>query len=287
MNRKIFLICATLALTLTLNGCQLAKPGVVAPQSDQFIGFYITFDNTVDERQVYASKQAHINKENKDPYGEPYEYYRYDFRGVYDGVPFFFEDYSPPGGFFGNCADAGGAISNRQLSVGVGGGVTIAGTLYMAFNSALSCILNPVYLRSDGSVYAKISDEGAHSIYHDTFVQGTGYIHKESHSKYGTISLILSFKIKNPAESIRVLQMNADDTPITSEDYLADDLPESVAIDAKTEYVIVETQSLSPDGSQTSWEIFERGDESFSIYPAREDGVCVEKQVSLLWSYDY
>ena len=300
MSKKISLICLTLAMVLTFSGCQLAKPGRLATRSDQFIGWYITFLNDYtykDEDEWYRLKASNQKFDAKrQPHtgtglsGELYEYYTYDFEGLYGGIPFFFINQSPPGSFDSayTISDAGGAISDQNLSTFLGESslITMEGTLCATSMHYLD--FSQVYLRGDGSVYTI-------SIPHPFIglADGQGYTYEGPYINIvnnkmirQTLGLTLYYKIKYPVERFRVIQMCAEDTPITSENYFANALPESVALDAKTAYLIVEILSVSQDANHNqkmSREIFGPGDKYFSIYINRGDGVCIAKQVDLLW----
>ena len=162
---------------------------------------------------------------------------------------------------------------------------SIEGTLYMIPGTeGVSLYANPVYQSEDGRIFVTSSDKEYR------FGRGeTGHISlsKEHTSNGGNyryasdFSVRINIEVKVPDKSVHIIHMNADNMLVLQEQYTPDTLPGSVTIYPDTEYVIIETRSLS----KIDREIFNG---YFTCYKAREDGFLETVTVNgtTWWEYD-
>ena len=82
-----------------------------------------------------------------------------------------------------------------------------------------------------------------------------------------------------------VLQFDEDGNIISSEYYVAGDLPFAITTRSDTEYIIVETHMKSRDGKETvTRELFQPDDESLFAFSCRDDGICIKQYCSIVWN---
>lgn len=313
MKTKILLIFCTLLLTLSLCACNLAREDGLEAQSDRLVGVYITreyldlfdFESYLNDNISSIGAGGEITVENGQRYngriyaalkprtltseetGEESVIYEYVFEEL-DGIPFFFAEVTQPDGesYFASVSD--NAVSDAHVSYG--NETTLEGTIYMAPGSMTVLYVNPVYQSGDADVY--VTSSGGYSVsgieaegaVFSTTLEETHTVTENGEKRDESFKVTIHINVKYPPVSISVIQMNAQNMPIINEKYSPGDLPENVEISPDTEYVIVETRSASPAGETLSREIFERGDEYFTSYTVRSDGVCEARPAGLLWA---
>jgi hypothetical protein len=310
--KKIFFIGCALLLMLSFSACQLAKDDGLAGQGDRLIGVYVTrkyldlfdFESYLQDHAPQIMNGGEISVDGQEKYngriyaelksrplttepGDAVEKWDYVFEGL-DGIPFFLATVTEPDGEAYKGSSSDGALSD--VHVKVGDGDSLEGTIYITPTpgSPETFYINPVYQSGDGEVYLTTGNGMSADMDSEGAAFSTTLDEKRTFTENGkkteeSFTVTVHVAVKYPTESVGVIQMNAENTPVSREDYTPDTLPEKVAVGPDTEYVIVETKVLSPGGKTVSREVFDPGDDHFTSYAAREDGICEAKMVSILW----
>jgi len=78
--------------------------------------------------------------------------------------------------------------------------------------------------------------------------------------------------------------MDANNSLISQTEYEPDAMPETLALETNTAYLIVETHSRDNAGIlNISREIYDNGTESIATFFAGVDGFCVKRQTQITW----
>jgi len=183
------------------------------------------------------------------------------------------------------------AINNVNIGTNVGDDFrnsTRSGTIHIAQHNKDKVIyLNPVYQRADGSVYLE-SGSGA-SLFGDGVIitqseEASTTITENGKTKTDNISFSISAEIMFAPEKIIILQMDANNSLISQTEYEPDAMPETLALETNTAYLIVETHSRDNAGIlNISRKIYDSGDEYIETFFARADGFCVKHQTQITW----
>ena len=314
MNKRIISISVLLIISLSLSGCRLAVGDGLAVESNRLIGVFITreyldlfdFEGYFEDNISKVIKGGSIAPDKEERYNgriyaelredtpevehgdKPYTRWDYVFPDL-EGVPFFAARITTPDGdsFIG--ANSGGAISETHFAVG--NETTLEGTLYCALDVPKTYYVNPVYQSSDGSVFLT-SGNGYSSKGHDAEGQVFSVTLAETHtltdneSKDETterFEVTLHIAVKNRPEHISVIQMDAQSAVITRNEYAPDEYPTQIAVQQKTEYIIVETASTSQSGAAVSRELFQSENSYITCYTARTDGIIEPRSIELVW----
>ena len=84
---------------------------------------------------------------------------------------------------------------------------------------------------------------------------------------------------------IRLLQFNKAHEILQSEEYEPGSVPEQIAPLGEADYLLLETEEKTPDGSMsTRREIFGRDIDYLNTLSCREDGICVSHYHEIIWN---
>jgi hypothetical protein len=312
VHKKIFRIGCILLLMLTLSACQLAREDGLTGQGDRLVGVYVTdeyldlldFESYLQDNAPKLMHGGEISADDQDKYngrvyadlmpqtltretGEPTEIWEYVFEGI-DGIPFFLAKITQPDGEVYTGSSSDNVINDAHITVG--NESSLEGTIYMTPMPEKPEILyvNPVYQSSDGEVYLTTgngisADMDMKGATFSTTLNEKHTVTKNGKKTEETFTVTVHVAVKHPTKSVGVIQMSAENTPVSREDYAPDALPEEVTVGPDTAYVIVESKILSPSDETIVREIFSPGDDYFTSYAAREDGFFESKSIALLW----
>ena len=310
MTKKCAVILI-LALMLNLCGCQLAKGEELVEtgysMTDKLIGVYIT-----DEHLELFDMEAYLNDNlNTILSGKvvgPGEQAAYSQR-IYATPEGYLEDGRPDGNFtfdglegyayfcpeveteeytttVVNCDPCFSNIHNAtHLKDDDLKEVSTEATLYVLGDIAdVVFFMNPVYQDKDGYVYLMAGTGVSASLglqdstmsntldtERKTTVEG-----KEMTERY---SIKISYQGVSSPQSIAVLQMSADSTVLSREEYLPGQLPQQIDPVEGTEYIILETVTAE----ETLREVLSQTDRWMYTFDPQENGICAKQQTELLW----
>lgn len=316
MKRKMMIAVCCALILCAVSGCQLAVESAGDDASeDRLIGVFVTMeyldlfdfegymndnfdslqdgDIVIDERntqdyqgRLYASlvPRTDIIEET----GEEIVTHEYVFEGI-EGISHCvptIQATDVENSYVATMSDP--AISDGHTHIDVGddsNGLALDGTIYVTPSSELrTYYINPVYQCVDGSVYL-VSGDG-HSTSTDAFGEGvvfsqtldaTSTIVEDGKARTDSVSIKISFSVMFAPEKITVVQMSADDSPISRTEYEPGELPEELVLEAGAEYFIVETHMRGEAGNtKISREIYGRDAEHIETFFARADGVCIK-----------
>lgn len=308
--RKIAAILLMFALMLPLCGCQLAKGEELVEtgysMTDKLIGVFITEEHlNLFDMDAYLNDNLNsiISGKEIGP-GEQAEY-----EGRIYATPDGYLENGKPDGYFTFEGMEGYAyfvpvVETEECSSSVvnsdscfadiktgshhkDGNVreeSVEATLYLVDDRKENIFyMNPVYQDEDGNVY---------------LMAGTGL--STGYGMLGSMSQTMNTELKTTVdgvetteryfvtinykgvprpETIAVLQMSADSTLLSREEYLPGQLPEQINPVEGAEYIIVETIGES----EITREVVGNDERWLSTYDPQEDGVCMKQQTEVLW----
>lgn len=312
-KRTISLFCVLL-VTMSLCACQLARPDGLAPKKgDRLVGAFLTSyhldlyrlcpggiiakdaTNESPDAPLDNYKDQAVYMDDDPCNGRIYADKKEDANGsvVYefklDGVPLFLaqteqESLIPWTSFNSS------AVSDYHATFG-GDSTSIEGTVYTLYShnhdpgiEDKAVYMNPVYQAGDGSVYLKAAKGGSVNLDGSMTLEEAYTMTENGKTVEEKFAVTVNFAAKDPTASIHVIQMSAENTLISQQEYSDQTLPENIVLDPSVEYIIVETRSPSQGGEMCKREIFSRGAICFTSYKVRDDGFFLEQGlVNLLW----
>lgn len=144
--------------------------------------------------------------------------------------------------------------------------------------------LNPVYRAGDGRVYVMEGQCGRFD-FTDRGETGAMALAEEwtatenGETKAEAIRVQLNIRMETPSECITVCQMDADDRELTRREYAAEALPERIAPESETAWLLVE--HCAADGTVRRT-ICEPGDACMEVFTDGGD-VCIARSIDLDW----
>ncbi len=299
------LVTLSLSLLALLCSCQLAAPdGMLIPESDRLIGVLITqeplglFDEdqfTEDNLEAlvlgyattnpdrYTSRLYARRVDSPDPLmGE--QTYRYDF-DVESSISFFGAHLTTEGGEDYIASSYDPCVGNVSLKCGETEG--LSGTVHLTSGGFDTIRVNPVYQSQDGSVYCVAGEAGYTRPTSDT----PGVVYSEKLTNTSTVTengvttqkntvIEVSFETVIPAEQITILQMSADHTVLTKQNYTPTQLPEKLTPDVRTAYIITETTDANKQHNRV---LYARNDTALSAYITQPNGTGAPATTTLIW----
>lgn len=308
---SILLVCA---FALGTTGFSIAEKQQDTGEKGKLIGALVTFEhldlfdfesyfndnasavlnggeiNTMDSRyqgRIYATKTEEILKADD---GGDIIRVKFEFEGI-DGIMLM----SPTVGEgddtrVSTSADEG--MNDIHLSVhtnDAGTGSSIEGRIYYAIGKGdRKFYMNPVYQQEDGSVY--VTSGSAIYCEGDPDLAGGESSLKLSEKESTTVNGVEQAGVENKVEvffegrfipvGIKVLELDAESSIVAEQDYFPGKLPEEITPNAKTEYIIVETQN---DDGSVSRELFDKEDTVLSGFMELDNGILQRQQCSLKW----
>lgn len=320
MNRKSVTALLALLTTLTLTGCQLAKPDLTrAKTADRLIGVFVTpeyldlfdmegylndnlggfsggeliVDGSQSEKyngRLYATLTARELTSTET--GGTSRTQEYVFEGV-EGIPFFTarmwengESYqSSMGSQAVMDAHFGSAYKDGEEKI------TMEGTIYLVPGKAGNAhYVNPVYQSVDGSVYATsgqgISVGGVMSEGEviSQKMEDSVTVTENGETVKNTTVVDIAIKTMLPSKKITVLQMDADSLVLLRTEYAPEEMPETITPDKRTQYIILEAAQTGFDGSEKiKRTLFSKEDTALESFYAADSGVMCKESTMLAW----
>ena len=323
MKRKIYIISFCILLISALTGCQLAQENEGINEKDRLIGVFITPERlnfyvfeeslfevinkirnflgdgkipTDDNTEKYPERYyATLETETitSEETGEAYEEEVYVFPIAGTLIDFVIEPETENHDSYPEFVND--SLIN-DVAVGIndmddGERVTLTGTIYAAASNESRALYSfcPVYQSPDGSVYltegASISgqmDPGG--MHFASTIKDPTTVTENGKSTTKSISITLSVGAIFAPEKIVVLQMDEENTLLSRTEYEPDAMPESISMEPKAAYLIVETHKRDYTGqiiiSRTA---YGGDDEYFETFFARDDGFCEGHSTYIEW----
>jgi len=295
-----------LAAVLLLSGCQLAKEEAQAENS-RMIGVFITTE-CLDLFDWEAYLNDNIGSLRGDTVLDPGESAAYEGR-IYasavekeDHMEYSFEPLEGMG-LYAYTVPASDSNPNPYTATSGGEGISdvhfnsktdgeeLTGTIYHIPTDNLVFYFNPVYQTEAGEVYLtagqglatnSFGGEMSHSMKESFTVTENG------EELTGTNSNNITIVCAAPPETVVVLQMDAGSNILARQEYLPDEMPESLRPDSSCAYLLVENHSDAdrvPEGAQpVERTLYARQTDSFirTLYD-RGDGICLFRYTALEW----
>ena len=294
MNKKIKALVLAFVLTLSLCGCQLAKPDSDgSQQNDRLVGAYITTEY-VDLFDMDGYLQENLDSiiasngklelpaiENEPKLYAVLTENTYAFPDLEGILLAQFRMSSGEDTYTSAVVDEG--ICDIHSRVG-GEDAGISGTIWTAKDSGdVIFYLNPVYQTEDGQVYL-IPGSGMH------FSSGVGgqatqkmeetrtvTVNGEAVEEYFAVEVAID--VTEPAETVTVLQMDEESRELSRTTYRADTLPEELTPDAGTAYLIVQSNTKT----EALRQICQPGDNGADVFVQLDPQLCTKKSIYILW----
>lgn len=219
---------------------------------------------------------------------------QYTFEGV-EGMCFFCPRYSNDSEeYWGTSSDD--AISDIQASFvsGTEERISLEGTIYISVSGGPTTFYsNPVYQTPAGEVYAVQGNGTSYAgsvtagMSGSTTLNDTQTVTQNGEKQTISSSIQISFAYMDTPTGITVLQFDAEDQVVSSMDYAPGTLPESLTVEERTQYIIVETRSTAADGSPAvSRELFQPTDDQAGLtaFYRRDDGICLKQFCAVSWT---
>ena len=323
MKRKILtVICCAMLLSI-LSGCMLAKEDKGADANafgDRLIGVLVTTEHldlfdiesyirdnlrgfqggvtspSGNEQQYQGRLYATLTARTltSEETGETMEIEEYVFEGI-EGIAFFaptIVDTEAGTTYRSSMSDEG--ISNGHVGFFHGDDeqrVTMEGTIFVVPATYIVYYINPVYQSADGSVYVTtgsgISTSGVQSegsVMSQT-LSDTRTVTENGRASTDSASITIGISAMYAPETIVVLQMDKDSRVIDRVEYVPGTLPETVTLEAGTDYIIVETHRRNYEGNPTlSREVYGKDTGTIEAFFARDDGICVKQTTRINWT---
>ena len=160
---------------------------------------------------------------------------------------------------------------------------------YVLREDEKSFIVNPVYRTEDGRVYAvpagtsySFSREAPGSV--TLTLSDSQYWSRGEESKKDTMEFAVTINIVDEVKNVSVMQFSRDNELLKADTFLPGTLPQELKPEAGAEYIIVDTETDSPDKEYPhTHEVYNRGDETLSILELQENGYCIKRNCRILW----
>ena len=320
-TKKIIALILPALVILSFAGCQLARGDAGEnPDAGRLVGVFITteyldlFDmegylndnlsglsggeiNMDGDAGAYQGRLYAVLTEREltgEDTGEKTLIEEYVFEGV-AGISYFvarFPDKENIEGYWGNSSDD--AVSDGHVAFSYGDeadSITLEGTLYVSPGIfGKTYYINPVYQSADGRVYTVtgsgsrvdgVQDEG--SAFSQTLDE-TKTITDNGESKTESISIKISIAAMSTPRQIVILQMDKDSKIVSRSVYTPGAVPGKLVTDRETEYIVLETHKTdSAGGPVVTREMFSKKDEALAAFYCRDDGICVNQWVQVIW----
>lgn len=319
-NRFTVLFLCTLII-LILCGCTLATPdeGYESTDAGRLIGALVTtepldlFDDesfikdnldkiisgndiyvynaSAYEGRLYAALKARELTDSDTGKASVVQEYVFDTVG---GAAYFAASTPQADGTSCTVSSSDNRVSDGHISITAsdsGDSVSIEGTVYISHSMCNKIFyINPVYQDTNGvyavsgSGYSQSGDSVPGSLYTATLSSSsTSTVNgKQQSGVSGEVKLSISVML-SPAK-IAVLQFGHGGELISRNEYAPGELPDTIASEKETEYIIVET--YGNDSSVISRELYDKSTDADSITTYHEDseGYMVSQHIKLIWS---
>lgn len=270
MKKLLWVLCV-LALAV-LPGCSLAKADSADPGAEILVGAFVTLESLSQPWNNTAIELTPTENGWEFPDVEGVWVYQIP---VYENGRLSFEISEDPR------ADLGG------ITARVGGGVSWSATLTLAntIDKDTALHFNPLYLRQDGTLYAK----PAIGLVVDTELVGQGggwNCSENSLAPWGerfnqswSTSVEIFYDVVVPAQRYVLCRMDGENRELSRQEYLPGGLPEEYAPDCA--WLLLEKHLA--DG-RVERQVFGPGDGSLITLLPEEGGLCRRMSTELLWN---
>lgn len=308
------LLCLCLCAVLMMSGCSLAKEDGQGQTTDRLIGVLITpewldvsdtdealqnsglQDGTVKddsgEERLYAEMTEQTTTDEET--GETWTEKKYQFSDT-TGLLCIAPRVTTEDGESCMISSADDAVeySVNLLRTDDGDEMNLDVTVYLTASADPDEIrevyVNPVYQADDDSVYA-VSGQGfsfSASVNDGSelsqTISGETEITVDGKRQQERANITVHLGVMAQPEQITVRQMDGQSQCLSETVYEPGTLPETLTVQEKTAYVLVETAADENGDATVSREIYEAQDDVLYTYYAREDGFCVRTETQLLW----
>lgn len=277
-----------------LCGCSLAVPDAGEESGgDRMIGGLITreFLDLLPAGETEGKLYAKIDKSK----GEDPAQWELSF-GELDGIQMLAPLWTMENGdsYWGNVCTEG--LSDPDLRYNESDDSeehSIGGTVYLLSGTGNTvCYANPVYQRADGSIYVSqghgvsASGDSPEGMELSSTLSGETTTIENGRTKTEKSSVSIRYAFMDKPVRVTVCQMNSGHRVIKEEDYRPGNMPEELAAEAGTEYILVETEKEGPSGEKTvSREVYDYPADAeiyLTSFFAREDGIVVKQETRVL-----
>lgn len=309
-----------LPFVFCLWGCSLAVPGAGEEAGDdRMIGVFITREY-LDFQHMGQYAETHASAPDKEKreagYGGPKDerklYAQIDKSrgntpeewevtfGSLKGIQMFTPLWEPENGesYWGTVCTEG--VSDTEIRYEESeGGVEhdISGTVYILpgkTDGSAAFYANPVYQTADGRIYltsgtgVSKSGESAEGEMLSSAFSGETSTVEDGKERTEKNSVAVKYVLMYRPVRFTILQMDREHRIIKKEDYLPEEVPEELAAEKDTEYILTETEKETPAGEKTvSREVRGRSPDAesyLSAFYARDDGIVVKQEIRVLWN---
>lgn len=322
MKHKGFIGMLFVAMCIfALAGCQLARADAgEEPTGDRLIGVFVTDeyldlfdfegylnDNfggisdggiiTEDQSRRYEGRLYAVLKELElvdEETGETSTTKEYVFEGV-NGASYFAATITEEDGNTSyTTTGSDETISDGHTGIFIGDDeekTTLEGIIYIAATPGMiSRYINPVYQGADGRVYAVsgsgMTMDGAENeggAFSQT-IEETTTITENGESKKHSTSVKISLETMFSPVKIAILEMDENGSVLSHREYSPGQVPDRLAPNKQTEYIIVETHKQDSSGNALiTRELIGREETNFTTFFRRGDDICVKRWTDLLW----
>ena len=269
-NKRRYIFAAiALSMLLSLCGCSLAKPDLGRDaEEDRLIGFFITrtsldlfdHDRYVNDNLSSFTKNGFIdgNTDTSKYQGRLYAEYRegtfpgsneLEFPGV-EGYKFFIAEFTDSTGVYTGSVLSDGICNS---SFHAGNNTSIEGTIYISTAALRPFFANPVYQSNDGSIYV-VSGTGMSSVGMSTpgaamsqTMSTESSVTENGETIEKSFRAEIHYEVMAAPEKLTLIQMDWQSNVLRRDEYIPNDMPDSLELHPECEYVLTETCAPHPD----------------------------------------
>ncbi len=296
MRKTILAALAALMILTMLGGCQLAvDDDEMNPGSDRLCGVFVTLeylDISFEEQEleipfnwngdpnniVFPETRIYATR-TEDENG----HVDYTFDGV-EGFRLFSVKTDSPDGLGSYSSSFGDdAIQDGHISVS-DEEVSLSGTIYYDVHYPCSVFPNPVYQTPDGQVYLtsgtgiSFGGERMEGISGSTSLSATTTETIDGVETSHTTEVEVKVEALNTNKKVVLKQMDSDDEIIAQTEITQDDIPESIAVQNNTAYMIMEEHCVDYENKDSVKRMLLKPDDEFL-------GVCFTGDNGIIESY--
>ena len=167
--------------------------------------------------------------------------------------------------------------------------ISVEGTIYaLSTLERSSFFFNPIYLSSNGEVYAvageSISSSGNDAGSQISFtIENTHNQTVQNTTKNSERKIKVSIAFMDEPLSTRVLEFDNNARLLLDISFTPSSVPKQFQTQSNTAYILVETNFASKGNTGTTRTLFQPKDESFSTFLCEKDGICIQRSHEIIW----
>lgn len=174
---------------------------------------------------------------------------------------------------------------------------SISGTIYIVsgkMDGNAVYYANPVYQTADGKIYTtrghgfSRSGESGEGEEFSSTISGETTISENGKIKTEKSSVTVRYAVMNKPVMITFLQMDQEHQIIKEEQYRPEEVPEQLAAEKGTEYILVETEKEGLSGkkivSREEYDYSSDEDVWLSTFCVRDGGIVVKQETRVFWN---